>query len=182
MLVAETHRLVLRHLRPADGDALDRVFGDAEVMRFGDGPRPPAWVRQWIVDCVEHRYRQWGFGMWAVVEKAGGRCIGYCGLSRFHGRCGPDETEVGYRLARAFWGRGFATEAVRATCQYATSPLGLRRLIAIIDPGNRASIHVAEKAGFRYERDLMLEGYAYPDHVYALVAPATVADGPCRSR
>lgn len=182
MLIAETHRLVLRHLRPADGDALDRVFGDPEVMRFGDGVRPPEWVRQWIRDYVDDHYRQWDFGMWAVIEKAGGQCIGYCGLSRFPDRCGPDETEVGYRLARTSWGRGFATEALRAACGYATGPLGLTRLVAIIDPGNRASIRVAEKAGFHYERDLMLDGYTHPDHVYVLGTRAAVDERPRRSR
>jgi RimJ/RimL family protein N-acetyltransferase len=98
--------------------------------------------------------------------------IGYCGLSRFPGRCAAGDTEIGFRLARPFWGRGFATEAARAVRDHAFDTLALPRLIAIIDPGNLASIRVAEKIGMRYEKDVSFEGYTHPDRLYALERPA----------
>ena len=155
----------------ADHDAMLRVFSDAEVMRFGDGPRPAEWVRGWLRDCLES-YERRGYGPWAVVEKAGGKAIGYCGLFYFPDVNGRPEIEVGYRLARAYWGRGYATEAVSAARNHAFAVLGLTRLIALIDPANFASLRVAEKAGLRHEADAMLPGYTYPDRVYVVTRPA----------
>jgi ribosomal-protein-alanine N-acetyltransferase len=177
MVIAATKRLLLRPLHLGDADAMGRVFGDVEVMRYGDGVKTPGWVRKWIAQWTDDLYDRWGFGMWAVVENpgtvnSGGAVLGYCGLSRFPERCAPGETELGYRLARAHWGRGFATEAGRAVRDYAFGTLRLPRLIALIDPQNAPSIRVADKIGFRYDRDAMLEGYDHPDRVYALDRPA----------
>ena len=68
---------------------------------------------------------------------------------------GRAEIEIGYRLARAHWGQGYATEAVTAVRDYAFAALEMPRLIALIDPANTTSIRVAEKAGMRYEADVM---------------------------
>ena len=62
------------------------------------------------------------------------------------------------------WGYGYATEAARAVRDYAFSELNLNRLVALIEPVNQRSIRVAEKLGMRYEKDVMLEGYDYPDY------------------
>jgi len=145
------------------------VFGDAEVMRFGDGVQPKDWVREWLRLCIES-YRTRGFGSYAVVEQSSGNLIGYCGLFHFPDVNGRPEIEIGYRLARSVWGKGYATEVARAIKDHAFSTLGINRLIAIIDPANAASIHVAEKIGMRYEADVMFDGYTYPDHVYVMDA------------
>jgi [ribosomal protein S5]-alanine N-acetyltransferase len=171
MVIARTRRLTLRHFHPSDGEAMDRVFGDPEVMRYGDGMRTPEWVRRWVAGWTDQYYLAWGFGMWAVVEDSSGAVIGYCGLSRFPGRCAAGDTEIGFRLARPYWGRGFATEAACAVRDHAFETLALPRLIAIIDPGNLASIRVAEKIGMRYAKDVSVEGYTHPDRVYALERP-----------
>src|SRR5687767_1475395 len=168
MVIAETPRLILRQFRLDDGGAMEAVFGDAVVMRYGDGVRPPAWVRSWIAGWVNEYYARWGFGAWAVVSKEAPVVIGYCGISRFPGRCAPGEAEIGFRLARAHWGRGFATEAAAAVRDHALDRLRLPRLVALIDPSNAASARVAEKVGLRYERDVLLPGYDHPDRLYAL--------------
>jgi ribosomal-protein-alanine N-acetyltransferase len=167
-IIAETDRLILRHLLTTDGEALDHIFGDPQVMLYGDGVQSPQWVREWLRGYIENHYEAWGFGIWAVVLKASREVIGYCGLSRFPHRCEPHAAEIGYRLARAHWGRGLATEAVLAVRDYALHVLHVPRLIAIIDPHNIASLRVAEKTGFRYERDIMFEGYTHPDGLYVI--------------
>ena len=172
MIVLDTSRLALRHLQDADADAMFRVFGDAEVMRFGDGVQTIERVHAWLRHAQDS-YRERGFGPWAVVEKRSGDVIGYCGLFYFDDVGGQAEVEIGYRLARAHWGRGYATEAVAAVRDYPFGTLCLPRLIAMIDPGNVASIRVAEKVGLRYEKDVMLAGYDHPDHVYALARTMT---------
>ena len=97
--------------------------------------------------------------------------MGYAGLFHFPDIAGRPEIEVGYRLARSHWGQGFATEAVTAIREYAFGVLRMPRLIALIDPQNTASIRVAEKVGMHYEREVMLEGYTHPDHLYSIRNP-----------
>lgn len=167
-VIAETDRLVIRLFRLSDADAMNHIFGDPEVMRFGNGVQPPKWVRNWLCRCLENYRQKSGIGPWAVIEKNSEEVIGYCGLFYFPDVCGQPETEIGYRLARSYWGRGYATEAARAVLNYAFNILRLPRLISIIDPLNVRSIRVVEKLGMRYEKDVMLEGYTYPDNVYAI--------------
>ena len=167
-VIAETGRLILRPFHMSDDEAMQRVLGDIEVMRFSAGVKTPEGVRAWLCRCVEN-YQKQSFGLWAVVEKTSGEVIGYCGLTHFPDVAGLPETEIGYRLARPYWGHGYATEAVQAVRDYAFETLGLRRLIALVDPDNVASIRVAEKIGLRYEKDVMLEGYTHPDRVYSIV-------------
>jgi RimJ/RimL family protein N-acetyltransferase len=168
MVIVETERLVLRQFCLSDADAIHRVFGDPEVMRFGDGVQTIHCVHDWLCHCLENYQQKSGIGPWAVVERSSTETIGYCGLFYFPDVCGQPETEIGYRLARAYWGRGYATEAVIAVRDYGFNTLGISRLIAMIDPQNIASIRVAEKAGMKYEKDVMFEGYTHPDHVYAI--------------
>ena len=170
MIVFRTDRLLLRHFHILDTEAMIRVFGDAEVMRYGPGPQTVEWVQGRLKTCLLS-YQAWGFGPWAVVEKRRHITVGYCGLFYFPDIAGQPEIEIGYRLARSFWARGYATEAVRATRDYAFHVLGTARLIAMIDPQNASSIHVAEKAGMRYEKEVMLPGYTHPDCIYALANP-----------
>lgn len=143
------------------------VFGDADVMRFGDGVQTKGWVYDWLRTCMDN-YRTRGFGPYAVVEQGSGDVIGYCGLFYFPDVNGQPEIEIGYRLRRSAWGKGYATEAVRAVRDYAFKSLNIQRLIAIIDPANTASIRVARKIGMHYMADVMFDGYAHADHVYAV--------------
>ena len=119
MIIAQTPRLILRHFHILDGDAMDRVHCDPEVMPFGRGVQTAEWVRKWLRGCLEDYHQKWGFGQWAVVEKASRQVIGYCGLTLFDDIDGQGETEIGYRLARAHWGRGYAAEAAAAVRDYA---------------------------------------------------------------
>lgn len=170
MLELEADRLTLRHFQITDDELLQRtVFGDPEVMRFGDGIQSIEWTRTWIRNYVEHDYPLYGYGPYAVVEKAGHQLIGYCGLFYFPDINGKPEIEIGYRLARGTWRQGFATEAARAVRDYAFRSLDIPRLIAIIDPDNIASIRVAEKIGMHYEQDVLFDGYSHPDRVYVVL-------------
>ena len=168
MTIVETDRLDVRQFRLSDAEAMNRVFGDPEVMRFGDGVQTRQWVQDWINHRLESYAQKSGIGPWAVTEKSKDEAIGYCGLFYFPDVCGKPEIEIGYRLARAYWGQGYATEAAQAVCDYAFYSLGLSRLVAMVDPQNLASVRVAEKLGLRYEKDVMFDGYTHPDRVYAI--------------
>ena len=167
MFLLRTERLILRQFELSDAVALMSVFGDAEVMYFGDGVQTKEWVEGWLRTSLEN-YERRGFSPYAVVEMRTGDLIGYCGLFYFPDVNHQPEIEIGYRLRRAAWGQGYATEAVRAVRDHAFHTLHITRLIAMIDPNNAASIRVAEKIGMHYESDVMFEEYTYPDHVYVI--------------
>ena len=167
--IATTQRLTLRHFNISDAEPLYQVFSDPEVMRFGDGVQTMEWVQNWLQTGIEH-YQTWGFGPYAVVKKHNRDVIGYCGLFYFPDINGQPEVEIGYRLTRSVWGKGYATEAALAVREYAFASLGLKRLIAMIDPSNGASIRVAEKLGMHLESEVLLEGYTHPDHVYVVTS------------
>jgi RimJ/RimL family protein N-acetyltransferase len=163
-----TPRLYLRKALIGDASALEGVFCDPDVMRYGDGVKSSEWIREWLADDVARLYATHGYGPYAVVERATDRVIGYCGLSYFPDIAGQPEVEIGYRLVRVGWGQGYATEAALAVRDYAFDVLALMRVVALIDPSNSASVRVAKKIGMRYERDVMLPGYDHPDHLYVV--------------
>ncbi len=168
MIVLETARLVLRHFRPSDAEAMLAVFGDAEVMRYGSGVHDPDWVVDWI-GKVQQTYRDApGTGGWALVEKETDHAFGYCGLLRFPDVGGQPEVEVGYRLARSYWGRGYATEAAAAVVQHGFRSLLLPRIVAIINPANFASVRVALKLGMHFEKLVNFKNDSHSDHLYVV--------------
>ena len=163
-IIAKSARLIVREFEVGDSVSLLDIFGSEEVMRYSDGVKTLEWVehsiREWRKD-----YQALGYGKWAVVASGSAALLGYCGLEDLNVD-GEREVAIGYRLARRYWEQGFASEAVVAVRDYGLHALGLKRLVAAIDPSNTASIRVAQKAGFVHERDVMLEDYAYPDHLY----------------
>ena len=169
MPVAASDRLLLRKFTAADARAMAAVFCDPEVMRFSDGGvRTAGFVRGWIAEQVAGYRGGDGLGRWAIVEAATREVIGYVGLTRAPGHCGPDEAELGFRLARPCWGRGYASEAAAMAIDHGAAALRLRRIVAIVDPGNLASVRVVEKLGMRFERAIMFDGYTHPDRLYAI--------------
>jgi RimJ/RimL family protein N-acetyltransferase len=145
----ETERLVLRMFRESDTDAYAEMVGDPEVMRFLGGgqpvPRAEAWRNMAMV--LGHWHLR-GYGMWAVEEQASGELVGRVGCWRPEGWPG---LEVGWTLRRRFWGRGYATEAARASVAYAFETLDQTRVISLIAPENVNSIRVAERLGEKPE-------------------------------
>lgn len=170
MIIARTERLFLRHFHIFDHELMFRVFGDTEVMRFGNGVQTKEFIQSWLMSCLDNYYRRWGFGPYAVVEHDSREVIGYCGLFFLPDVNGQPEIEVGYRLARAKWGHGYATEAAQAVRDFAFQTLGVKRLIAMIDPVNYASVRVAQKLGMQYEQEIMFDDYSHPDHIYVITA------------
>lgn len=170
MLVIETDRLQLREFVLEDSSALSAVLGDAEVMKFGPGIQSLQEIQYWLADAI-NQYKLRGFGPWAVTRKDSETLLGYCGLFYFADLAGSKEIEIGYRFARSQWGHGYATEAAAAVREHAFNQLRIARLVAMIDPGNTASLRVAEKLGMHYKKEIMLEGYTHPDYLYEIINP-----------
>lgn len=139
-----TARLRLRALSEGDLDELHRVYSHSLVepwIGHHTRDRVADELRMHITNQAE---RGWAF--WAVEERATRRFLGDCGLQLLD-RHGP-EIELGYDLHPDAWGRGFATEAARATVDAAFDRLGLKRLLAVVKPHHAASRRVLEKTGF----------------------------------
>jgi RimJ/RimL family protein N-acetyltransferase len=143
-----TERLELRRFGGADLGPLLTVFGDQRVMRFVGSERKPLTgdAVKALMRTAGGHWSQHGFGLLAVMERESGRVIGEAGLQLLE--AGPD-VEFGYTLAHAAWGRGYATEASRAVLRWAFVGLGLERVVAVVDPANRASRRVLDKLGMR---------------------------------
>ena len=152
-VTVETERLLLRPWRAADDlPPFAALNGDPEVMKWIAPNRPLASAESAaLLERIEDHWREHGFGLWAVEPRSGGApCIGFAGLAipSFLPEVLP-AVEVGWRLDRAWWGRGLATEAARAAVAHGFDALGLRSVIAIVDAGNARSLRVAEKLGMR---------------------------------
>jgi RimJ/RimL family protein N-acetyltransferase len=151
----ETERLFLRMIRLEDFEAYAALGADAEVMRYLGGK---TWDRleSWRHMCamVGHWHFR-GYGIWAVEEKASGQFIGRIGLH--YPETWPG-FELGWTLARAAQGKGYATEAARRALEYAFVDLNRDHLISLINPENHASIRVAERIGEKVEGRTQLLG------------------------
>jgi [ribosomal protein S5]-alanine N-acetyltransferase len=166
MIILETRRLLLRQFTINDCATLNSMLSDPDVMQFSTGILNKEQTEQWLNERLLN-YKAGNFDRWAAIEKSSQKLIGYCGLCQIVVDNEP-EVEIGHRFAREFWGQVFATEAAIAVRDYGFNALNLSRLVAIIDPANLRSIRVAEKIGMHYEKDVMLEGYTHPDHVYTI--------------
>jgi len=141
----ETQRLLLRPVHNEDAEDFCALWGDPEVMRFiGDGkPRTRAEAEERLGRTVRH-WQEHGFGLWALHDKATGSFVGGCGVGYFNGLA---DVELGYVLARPYWGRGLASEAVARVLRHAFDVLRLPRLAALVRAENAASLAVLRKAG-----------------------------------
>jgi RimJ/RimL family protein N-acetyltransferase len=152
----ETERLILRGFTEADVEGLFALAQDpliAEYLTYNNlGLREACWrsVGLWIGHWVLR-----GFGLWAVEERATGTLVGRIGLWEPEGWPG---TEVGWLLGRDFWGKGYATEAARASMDWGFSYLAIEELVSVIRPDNARSIAVAERIGERPRGSVAFRG------------------------
>lgn len=173
----ETERLILRRFAADDVDNLVELDADPDVMRFINGGRPTPREEietEFLPAFLGYYERYAGYGFWAAVEKATGSFLGW-----FHFRperdAPPDEVELGYRLRRSAWGKGYATEGSRALIEKGFAELGVRRVFATTMVVNVASRRVMEKAGLRFVRIFhqpwpdVIEGEEEGDVEYALL-------------
>ena len=152
----ETERLILRYFTEADVDNLYELDSDAEVMRYINGGQSSdrEQIRSQILPGFLKYYDDYqGYGYWAVEEKLSGEFIGW-----FHFRPpldGGEDIELGYRLKRAFWGKGYATEGAIALIHKGFTGLGTDRIFAKALAVNSGSIRVMEKSGLKFEKNFI---------------------------
>jgi RimJ/RimL family protein N-acetyltransferase len=175
-----TDRLLLRRWRPEDQSTMAQINLDPEIARYLNRPVDDAAVAGFYGQVVDH-WERFGFGLWAVESlhlPLAGRFLGFVGLAHvpsFLAAAG-DAPELGWRLARACWGQGFATEAAIAARDDAFSRLGVAELISVIHPRNVRSQRVAMKVGMRRWQVIENPVLGIEVDVWRVAADATKSD------
>ena len=160
----ETERLTLRRFTTDDVDLLVELDSDPEVMFWITGGRTTSREEietDYLPAFLSYYERFDGYGFWAAIERSTGEFLGW-----FHFRPAPghpdDEPELGYRLRRSTWGKGYATEGSIALIDRGFRDFGVRRVVAETMAVNTASRRVMEKAGMRLVRTFHQE---WPDRI-----------------
>jgi RimJ/RimL family protein N-acetyltransferase len=177
MIALQTERLLFRQFTEDDADNLFALDSDSEVMRY-IGPRQHATAegyRQTIRERNLPQYQRNEGGTWAAVEKISGAFLGWMcmrpALDHRHAREADfrlGDLELGYRLVRSAWNKGYATEGSRALIPKAWTEWGAQRVVACALIGNVASTRVMEKVGLRYDGTFTMPGIEMPAVRYVL--------------
>ena len=142
-----TERLLLRPWCDDDVAAFATMSADPAVMEFLRPFPDLAACEAWAMRARAH-WDEHGFGQWVVEVPGEAAFIGVVGLARisYEAHFTP-AVEIAWRLARAYWGRGYASEAARAALNHGFGELGLEQIVAVTVPANRRSRRVMERLG-----------------------------------
>lgn len=166
-----TPRLLLRRWRPEDRAPFAALNADPVVMQHF----PSTLTRRQsdaLADRIEAQFLHYGFGLWAVEITAVAPFAGYVGLSipSFQAHFTPC-VEIGWRLAKRYWGMGYATEGARAVLNFGFEHLDLNEIVSFTVPANTRSRQVMERIGMSYspeddfDHPLLIEGHPRRRHV-----------------
>lgn len=153
----ETERLIVRPFNLNDAAALHKIVSQEEVMKYlPEDVMSLEEVRRiisWLTDCYEKNTPECilKFTL-AVVSKADQKLIGWCGLGPLE--FSPEEIEIFYGLSEDHWGKGMATEAVKAVLHYGFDAIKLDNIVAVTHPQNVASARIIEKLGMIYRKKI----------------------------
>ncbi|WP_371325325.1 GNAT family N-acetyltransferase [Dechloromonas sp. ZY10] len=177
MIQLETSRLRLRHWRDQDFAPFAALNADPQVMAYFPAPLDQAASEALAVHCQSLIAAQ-GWGFWAAELKAGCEFIGFVGLHRPIAELPFSPcVEIGWRLARPFWGQGYASEAAGAALEFAFDTLALDEVVAFTSLDNRRSQAVMERLGMRraenFQHPALAVGHRLREHcLYRLARSA----------
>jgi RimJ/RimL family protein N-acetyltransferase len=157
----ETERLIIRELVPTDDEGIFGLDSDAEVHAYlGKSPIKSIEEARQVIAFIREQYITNGIGRWAMVDKASSKFIGWAGLKLVCDTVNNHTNfyDLGYRLIKNYWGKGYATEAAIACRNYGFNKLNQPALYAITDVGNVNSVKVLEKAGFTCSETFNYDG------------------------
>ncbi|GAB7032688.1 GNAT family N-acetyltransferase [Streptomyces platensis subsp. malvinus] len=155
---------------PTDEDALHwhRVFNDRDVMEFhGGAPAEPS-VYEELTARQRRHHAELGFCLYTLLDPADGAVMGFTGAQPWPGDWGPvGEIEIGWRLGRAYWGKGYATAAATAALE-SVRAAGVRHVVAMVDARNTRSIAVTRRLGMHHAETLLTPVSGRTGHCYRL--------------
>lgn len=163
----ETERLKLRAFTADDWESYAEMYSDESFFRYLSG-KPLSKEQTWgNMAIILGHWALLGYGIWAFEKIDTGELVGRAGLLNLPGW--PD-IEVCWALGPKFWGNGYATEAARASINWAFTNTGIPRLISLIHPENKASEGVALRLGEQFREQISFDGK--PANVYEILNPA----------
>ena len=143
-----TERLILREISPADTTAIFRNFSDPDVAKwFFEQPHTEMEQTRRFIDQFISEFEQGSGLTWAIELKENSQCIGTCG----YGEDDIKRGEIGFDLAKEYWGKGLMGEALIPIITYGFSALGLSKVEAHTYSNNTRARHLLEKLGFQLE-------------------------------
>ncbi len=147
----ETERLILRKLEETDAERLFLLDSNPEVMKYiGIPPISDLSESRKIIGLIRQQYLDHGIGRLAVIEKESGLLIGWSGLKLLTQETNGYKNvyELGYRFLPEYWGKGYASESVRASLDFGFGDLKTDVIYAYAHCENKSSIYILEKSGF----------------------------------
>lgn len=157
--IAETERCLLRETTPEDVEDFYRIYSDPAVTRYMEGLYPEIErEQQYVREYIQKVYTFYGFGVWTVVEKAGGAVIGRAGV--FY-REGFEDPELGFVIGVPWQRKGYAGEVCRAVLNYAWRALDFGRVQALVEPANTPSLRLCRELGFRPDGNVTVRQKEY---------------------
>lgn len=155
MIQINTERLALRQFDLSDADFILALLNEPSfIQNIGDrGVRTLADAEKYLENGPISSYAKNGFGLLAVTLTETGETIGMCGLIK---RDTLEDVDIGYAFLPRFWSKGYAIEAAQGVMKFAKEVVGLKRVVAIVDPANDGSIRVLEKLGMTFEKMVKL--------------------------
>ena len=141
-----SERLYFRRFLAEDAESLFLLNSDPDVIKYtGDPPFESIDSAHRFIAEYDH-YKKHGFGRWAVLKKEDNKFIGWCGLKYNE----ENDIDIGFRFFQNEWGKGYASEAAKATIEYGANNLSIQRIIGRAAKQNIASLRILEKLGFTY--------------------------------
>jgi RimJ/RimL family protein N-acetyltransferase len=162
----ETSRLILRRVEFDVAPFLVALLNQPSFLaNIGDrGVRSDEEARRYMREGPMAMYERYGFGLWHTARKSDGAGIGLCGLLK---RDTLPDVDIGYAYLPEYWGQGYAFEAADAVVRHGVRKFGVERLIAVVSPGNSASIRVLVKIGMTYDRMVSMRADEPPARLYS---------------
>lgn len=160
-IILETQRLYLRQFTEADAPLIKQLNSQPGVLQYIPEPALASIeeAKEVVANIILPQYKN-NLGRWAAHLKSNGEFIGWCGLKLADG-----EIDLGYRFLPSAWGKGYATEAAKATLEFGHSILQLKKIIAHAHIGNTASQKVLEKIGMHFVGEGIDEGVPVKGYV-----------------
>lgn len=157
--ILRTAHCLVRETTVADVDEFYRIYSEPSITEYMDRLyENPEEERAYAQDYIDQVYRFYNFGIWTVVERESGEVIGRAGICY---REGYETPELGFVIGVPWQGRGYATEVCQGILEYAYEELGMREILAFVQPGNLASIHVCDKLEMEFREEVVQGGKRY---------------------
>lgn len=169
--IIKTERLILRQWTDADLPLFAAMNADPDVMEFFPAPLSVEESNQ-LADKIQKELREKEYGLWAVEVPEVSQFIGFIGLhlANFDAPFCPC-VEIGWRLAKEFWGKGYATEGAKAALEYAFNTLDLEEVLSFTAEINKRSRKVMQRLGMRhdptgsFDHSMVPDGHPVKHHV-----------------